>query len=126
MPRASIATGLLVAFLLRAPGAQGQKATEQFIPIGQSPGLSNVFTDLAAIAEVDADARTITLPVAGGRRVKVTEGTTIWLDRSKYRQSNVVGGFEDLRVGLQVEVKYEDSQRREMAEWIKVALEPGN
>ena len=126
MPRGSIAIAALVAFLLSAPGAQGQKATEQFIPIGQSPGLSNVYTDLAAIAEVDADARTITLPLAGGRRVKVTEGTTIWLDRSKNRQSNVVGGFEDLRVGLQVEVKYEDSQRREMAEWIKVAPEPAN
>ncbi len=126
MPRGSIAIAALFAFLLSAPGAQSQKSTEQFIPIGQSPGLSTVLTDIAAIAEVDADARTITLSVAGGRRVKVTEGTTIWLDRSKIRQSNVVGGFEDLRVGLQVEVNYEDSQRREMAEWIKVALEPAN
>ena len=121
MPRGSIAVGLLVAFLLITSPAQGQKAAEQFIPIGQSPGLSRIFTDIAAIAEVDADARTITLPVAGGRSVKVTEATKIWLDRSKVRQTNLVGRFEDLRVGLQVEVKYEDSQRRETAEWIKVA-----
>ena len=126
MPRSRIVAVALFAFLLSAPESQGQKATEQFIPIGQSPGLSTTFTDIAEVAEVDAGARTITLPVAGGRSVTVTEQTRIWLDRSQNGQSNVMGGFEDLQVGLQVEVKYEDNQRRAIAEWIKVAPERAN
>lgn len=125
MPRGLIATAVLVPLLLGAQAAHGQKSTEQFIPLGQSPGLSATATDIAAISAVDADNRTITLPTAGGRIVKVTERTRIWLDRSKLGQPNVSGAFEDLRVGRQVEVLYEDETRRQTAEWIKVVPQGG-
>ncbi len=120
--RGSLTTGaVLLALLAGVPVIRAQKATEQFIPIGQSPGLSSIVTDIGAVAAADDTARTITLdPAAGGRRVEVTEQTRIWLDRSGLGKGSVEGRFIDLKAGRQVEVKYQDDTRREKAEWIKV------
>jgi len=116
-----IGIGKAIALLLGATMAIGQSVTEQFIPIGQSPGLSGKYTDLGEIKQVDIEGRIITLDVAAGRRtVMVTKRTRIWLDRSKLRQTNMVGGFMDLHEGRQVEVKYEDDTRRQAAAWIKI------
>ena len=121
MQNGLIGLGAVIALLLGAPPALGQMMTEQFIPMGQSPGLSGKYTDLGEIKQVDVEGRTITLGgAAGGRAVAVTERTQIWLDRSKLRQTSVAGGFADLREGRQVEVKYEDDERRQTATWIKV------
>jgi hypothetical protein len=121
MRKSLIALGAVIALLLGAPLALGQMMTEQFIPMGQSPGLSGKFTDLGEIKQVDVEGRTITLGgAAGGRAVAVTERTRIWLDRSKLQQTSVAGSFADLRKGRQVEVKYEDDERRQTAAWIKV------
>ncbi len=116
-----IGLGAAIALLLNAPLVLGQTMTEQYIPIGQSPGLSGKFTDLGKIERVDVGGRTITLgETAGGRAVAITERTRIWLDRSKLQQTSVTGGFADLREGRQVEVMYEDHERRQAAAWIKV------
>ena len=124
---AVLRSGLMVlaaaAALLWAPAAvEGQMMTEQFIPIGQSPGLSGNYSDIGRIEAVDTAARRITL---AGRSIAVTPRTRIWLDRSALEQTNVRGRFADLRRGLRAEVKYEDETRRETAAWIKVAPEPG-
>ena len=103
--------------------AHGQKATERYIPIGQSPGLSGKYTSIALIMEVNSRAQAFTIAdSAGPRTVQVTKKTRIWLDRSKLKRSNVVGDFTDLQKGRRVEVKYEDSRRREVAEWVKVEI----
>lgn len=121
MRRGLIGITAVVALQLGTPLAFGQKMTEQFIPIGQSPGLSGTYTDVGQIEQVDVEGRTITLAGAGGGRVvAITGRTRIWLDRSKLQQTNVTGGFSDLREGRQVEVKYEDDERRQAAAWIKV------
>ena len=121
MRKGLIGLGAIIALLLGARLALGQMMTEQFIPMGQSPGISGKFTDLGEIKQVDVGGRTITLGgAAGGRAVAVTERTRIWLDRSKLQQTNVAGDFADLRKGRQVEVKYEDDERRQAAAWIKV------
>ncbi|MDH3593839.1 MAG: hypothetical protein OEU09_07435 [Rhodospirillales bacterium] len=121
--RSSLIVLAAAAALLWGPAAvEGQMMTEQFIPIGQSPGLSSTHTDIGEIETVDPAARRITL---GGRSIAVTARTRIWLDRSALRQANVTGGFADLRQGRRAEVKYEDAARRVSAEWIKVAPEPG-
>ncbi len=121
MRKGLIGLGAVIALLLGAPLALGQMMTEQFIPMGQSPGLSGKYTDLGEIKQIDVEGRTITLGgAAGGRAVAVTERTRIWLDRSKLQQTSVAGGFADLRKGRQVEVKYEDDERRQVAAWIKV------
>ncbi len=124
---AALRSGLVAlataAALLWGPAAvEGQMMTEQFIPIGQSPGLSSTQTDIGQIEAVDTAARRITL---GGHSVAVTPRTRIWLDRSALRQANVPGRFADLRRGRRAEVKYEDAARKDRAAWIKVAPEPG-
>jgi hypothetical protein len=103
--------------------AHGQKATERYIPIGQSPGLSGKYTSIALITDVSPRAQAFTIAdSAGPRTVQVTKKTRIWLDRSKLKRSNLVGDFADLRKGRRVEVKYEDHERREVAEWVKVEI----
>jgi len=117
----SIGFAVLAALLWSAP-LQAQKTTEQFVPIGQSPGLSGKSTYLGAIEAADSVTQTVT---AGGRSVQVTERTRIWLDRSGARQPNVAGSFADLQAGRRVEIKYEDEARRERADWIKVQADAG-
>lgn len=117
-------TGILVAMLCAISHAHGQKATEQFIPIGQSPGLSVKYSSIGEIADVNAAARTVTIADPAGRRtVRVTDRTRIWLDRTKLKQTNLSGSFTDLQKGRRVEVKYEDPARRDVAEWVKVEVD---
>jgi hypothetical protein len=117
-------TGIVVAMLCAISHAHGQKATEQFIPIGQSPGVSQKVTSIGEIAEVNASARTVTIADPAGRRtVRITEKTRIWLDRTKIKASNLSGSFADLQKGRRAEVKYEDPARRDVAEWVKVEID---
>jgi hypothetical protein len=115
--------GVAVALLGAISLAHGQKETERFIPIGQSPGVSQKQTSIGEIAEVDAAGRTVTVAEQAGRRtVKITEKTRIWLDRTKLKQANLSGGFTDLQKGRRVEVKYQDPERRQIADWVKVEI----
>lgn len=115
--------GLAIALLGAISHAHGHKQTELYIPIGQSPGLSQKYTSIGAIVEVDPRANTVTIADPAGRRtVKITEKTRIWLDRTKLKLTNLTGSFADLQKGRRVEVKYDDPQRREVAEWVKVEV----
>lgn len=107
--------------------ANAHKATEIFIPIGQSPGLSDKYTVIGKIDAIRVHDQTITLMDSKGSHVfKVTERTNIWLDRSQLKWTNRKGAFEDLQTGRLVEVKYEHSKQghadaaERIAEWIKV------
>jgi hypothetical protein len=103
--------------------AHGQKATERYIPLGQSPGLSQKYTSIGEIADVDPREQTVTILEPTGRRtVKITQQTRIWVDRTKLKQTNVTGSFADLQKGRRVEVKYDDPERRQVADWVKVEL----
>ncbi len=103
--------------------AHGQKMTEQFIPIGQSPGVSGkYYSSIGEIAEVNAAAQTVTIAdPAGPRTVRISEKTHIWLDRTKLKQPNITGRFADLQKGRRAEVKYGDADRQ-VAEWVKVEI----
>ena len=115
--------GAVIALLSTTAFAHGQKATEQFIPVGQSPGLSGKHTSIGEVAGVDARAKTLTIVEPAGRRtVKITDKTRIWLDRSKLKQTNVAGSFADLQKGRRVEVKYEEPAQRAIADWVKVEV----
>jgi len=109
------------------PSAHGQKATEMFIPIGQSPGLSNTISVIGTIETLDPRGHTIAIAGAsGGWSATITGRTKIWLDKSKRRLTNEKGTFADLRRGQLVEVKYEDPEGRSKAkgpaDWIKVQI----
>ena len=114
-----LVVGSTIALLWGVSYAHGQKSTERYIPIGQSPGLSDKYTYIGTIQAVAPEKRTIT---AGGRTVKITDQTRIWLDRSKLKQSNLIGNIADLHPGSRVEVKYDDSTRPQAAYWIKVEI----
>ncbi len=115
--------GVAIALMSAVFQVHAQKETERYIPLGQSPGVSQKYTSIGEIAEVDPATRTVTVAEQAGRRtVKITEKTRIWLDRTKLRQANLSGSFTDLQKGRRVEVKYEDPERRQVADWVKVEI----
>jgi len=123
MQRVGSVLGVIVVMLAVLPPAWGQKATEQFIPLGQSPGLSLRSTYVGAVTAIDTRTKTITLAApAGGQTATINERTSIWLDRSRLKQANVVGSFADLRIGQKMEVKFAEPAGQKFAEWIKVEI----
>jgi len=100
--------------------------TEQFIPVGQSPGLSGKHTVIGKLQSVNAREQICSVAsTAGTVNAKITERTKIWLDRSLLRQPNAKGTIADLKPGLMVEVKLEAHLRGAPsgpAEWIKVQV----
>ncbi len=104
-----------------------QKATEIFIPVGQSPGVSGIYSMVAKIDVVKSEDRTINMSNSSGSyTVKIMEQTQIWLDRSKLKMKNKVGNFSDLKNDLTIEVRYKDKEHKGEVEWVKIQIEnPG-
>lgn len=119
----SVIISAVVTLLMSAAAAQAQEATERFIPVGQSPGLSSHYTYMGTIERVDTASQTVTVSGPQGQRtIAITQNTKIWLDRSALKQTALTGTIADLREGTIVEVKYTDYQTKDRAAWIKVAL----
>ena len=105
--------------------ASGQQATEIFIPIGQSPGLSNKGSVIGTLESVDPGKRMVTISSpSGAQTVGITDRTLIWLDRSEQKQPNQDGAINDLQKGRKVEVKVRKGEPKAVAEWIKVQVGP--
>ena len=113
--------GLLIGLLAGLSLALAQEATERFIPIGQSPGLSGSHTVIGEVQGGDYEVGRIAV-AADGRvyDVEVTERTRIWIDRSALKLPALTGEIKDCQRGRKVEVKYEDEQKQGAADWIKV------
>ncbi len=99
-----LALGIVIVALGGVLEAFGQEATEMYIPIGQSPGVSSKSSLLGTIESVDP----------GKRR------TLIWIDRSHQKQRNQTGALADLQPGRKVEIKPEEGAGQAIAKWIKV------
>ena len=111
--------GAALAMVVLAP-AGAQQATEQYIPIGESPGASETYSYIGKIVAVDADDHKITVENEAGRHeLQVRAATLIWLDRSKRNRQNTPGTFEDCKVGRSVEVMHLHDDTRTAA-WIKI------
>lgn len=118
-----LVTAMFIMLLGNSTFAHGQKQTERFIPLGQSPGLSGKSTIIGKIEKTDPTRRAVV--IAGANQnytVTLTERTRIWLDRSKLKMTALTGSYADLQVGRRIEVKYEDLDRKQVAEWIKVEV----
>ena len=103
--------------------AFGQKATEIFIPIGQSPGLSNKTSLIGTLESVDPGKKMVTISSpSGAQTVGITDRTLIWLDRSLQKQPNQNGAIGDLQQGRKVEIKLRQGEPKAVAEWIKVQV----
>jgi hypothetical protein len=112
---------MLVLSLGLVSFVHGQKTTERFIPLGQSPGVSGKTSVIGTIAAVDAATRSLSVQSGtGSQRCSVTDATRIWLDRSAAKQPTQEGTMADLRPGRRVEVKFADDKTCAVAEWIKV------
>jgi len=122
--RSALCVLTILAMALISPSdAWAQRSTEQFVPIGQSPGLSGIVTYTGEVAEIDPVARTITLRGTtdpGQVTVAVVRSTRVWLDRSSVGRSSLIGRFGDLVPGTVVEIHFQDPERRQIAAWIKV------
>lgn len=117
--------GIAVLLWGSASSAHGQRATEMFIPVGQSPGVSGKYAVVGKIETINAQNRTVTIAGPSGTyTTTITNRTKIWLDRSKLKLANQKGAFSDLQKGRTVEIKYEDPKQpgKGPAEWIKVQL----
>ena len=115
-----IAATLLMVPFLGTSLIYGQEATEQFIPIGYSPGISDKYSIIGIIVDVDQEAHTIVVDSNRGERmIRVTPMTRIWLDRSKQKRTNTVGSYSDCEAGRKVEVMHEHDNES-VADWIKI------
>lgn len=108
-----------------APPADAQKATEMFIPIGQSAGLSGKHTLLARVHSVNEAQRSLTLTHDNTTyTVKLGAQSPVWIDRSKEQQANGAGTLADIKAGMTAEVKFQKNNRGGEAEWVKVRSDP--
>jgi hypothetical protein len=122
---ASLSAALLVVLVCTAPSAHGQRATERFIPIGKSPGVSGTQSAIGTIAAVEPGRRRIRIAGPEGPvTVAITDATKFWLDRSELREKSSTGSFQDCQIGRRVEVKFVDPYARDVAEWVKLRV-PG-
>jgi hypothetical protein len=111
---------LLLCAALASPVAQGQLTTEQFIPIGKSPGISGKYSYIGVVVAVDQDAHTIDVRSdRGTKTIRVTKDTRLWLDRSKAKRTNPEASYADCKVGVTVEVMYLHDDKA-TADWIKI------
>jgi hypothetical protein len=115
---------LAVALLGSVSAVHGQRATERYIPIGKSPGLSGKYTTIGTVDGVDIPRRIIEMSdTTASYTVHCTEDTKFWLDRTKIRLTNLTGTLADCEVGRLLEVKYVDNDRNgRMAEWVKIQI----
>jgi hypothetical protein len=123
MSKTIVAVALAAVWLSSAAHVSGQEATEIFIPLGQSPGVSNKSSVIGPIDSVDEKSRSMTVAGPSGRlTVEITDRTRIWRDRSLLKLGNQTGTFADLRKGRKVEVKLEPGEGKRAVEWIKVQI----
>jgi len=121
--------GLLLVMLLVMGmlNAKAQKATEIFIPIGESPGVSGLYSKIGTVSSLSEDEQTFILldSLQQSHNVIVTDSSSIWLDCTMIKEKNVAGSFSDIKEGILLEVKYfraADSSYTDIAEWIKIQI----
>ncbi|MDA1326660.1 MAG: hypothetical protein O3C34_18210 [Proteobacteria bacterium] len=119
--RRILGIGTMLVTLYAAMPAAAHRATERYIPLGQSPGVSHTFTVVGKIEAVDQGRRTVTVATPSGRLVvQIRKETNIWVDRTKQKQTSLDGAFIDLKSGRTIEVKFIDPDRKQVVDWVKV------
>lgn len=111
-----------IALCVMAELAFAQQTTERFIPIGASPGISNISSYIGRIVAVDAEAQTVTVEEedgSGRHALRVSAETHVWIDRSAEGRINDEGTFGDCEIGRRAEVSYVAGDSS-AASWIKV------
>jgi len=109
---------LATLLLIVGSAAVAQQATEVYIPIGESPGISGVDSIIGSISSVDTDRYRVTISSAGESRTITMKSTTrYYVDRTRSREKSDSGSFEDCSVGRRMEA-YVDAEGN--AIWVKI------
>ncbi len=120
---------MVLVLLATASAAHAQKATEIYIPIGRSPGLSGKVTVTGVIDTVDDHTMVMSIKGADGRwRAVVTDRSKIYIDRSAQRRPNRYGTMDDCKPRYFCEIKYVGDRPAALRgrgepgeiEWIKI------
>lgn len=115
-----ISTSLLICSFLGITVNYAQESTEQFIPIGMSPGISNKYSYIGNIVSINRANKTFTVQSNRGiKTITVTPLTRFWIDRSKIKQTNLEASFNDCEKGNKVEVMHERDDDH-IADWVKI------
>ncbi len=105
--------------LIVGPLAFSHPATERYIPIGESPGVSNVKSYVGTIQSVRTTESGFMMSVEDSDKlIEVTEETKIYLDNGP-RNSNGTGSEQDCKVGRVVEVYLHDDGT---VYWVKIKV----
>ena len=119
MNRLTLTTGLVLAVVvLAAVGANAQQATERYIPIGESPGVSDSELVIGTISSIDYADHTMGVSTTDGEK-SVTPGdsTRYYIDRSKQKRSNDSATLRDCEVGMKIEARLKPDGS---VDWIKI------
>ena len=103
--------------------ATAQRATEVYIPIGESPGVTGDESVIGTITDIDYEYEQHSMTVAGdgeSRTVTVTPQTRYYIDKSAEKESSVTGSFEDCREGRRIEAYVDENGD---AIWIKIVVD---
>ena len=85
-----IAATLLMFPFLGTSLIYGQETAEQFIPIGYSPGISDKYSFIGKIVDVDQEAHTIVVDSNRGERmIRVRNSTTSWPSSMNRMRANL-------------------------------------
>lgn len=121
----SFVLSVIPAIVLLATPGHAQEATEVFIPIGQSPGVSRIKSVIGTIVSCDWASGIVVSTDKEQQTATLTDETKVYLDRSAAKKSGTKGSRSDCQKGRRVEVKYvyEGEARSARAEWIKIQAE---
>ncbi len=109
---------VFLTLLIAAPAA-AQRATEVYIPIGESPGVSGSKSIIGTITDIQYEQREMTISSGGETRtVRITPETRYYLDKSGDKEQSVTARLEDCREGRRIEAYVDDGGN---AVWIKIA-----
>lgn len=116
----STATLLLTIIFWWSSLSYAQQSTEQFIPIGKSPGISDKYSYIGNITAVNKQTNSFMMQTGNGEtEITISPTTRIWLDRSKNKKTNIEASFDDCETGRTVEVMH-NRDNKNIADWIKI------
>jgi ABC-type phosphate transport system substrate-binding protein len=121
MRKILMALAALTATIALVGAAGAHPATEQFIPIGKSPGDGTVQGRAGAAVQPQAGGSTEVVPVqtaTAEQNIVVGPRTRVYIDRSAQGQPNTVGTLADVQPGRVIEARINPETR--YADWVKV------
>lgn len=121
----SFVLGVMPAIVLFVTLGHAQEATEVFIPIGQSPGVSRIQSVIGTIVSCDWSRGIVVSTDKEQQTATLADDTKVYLDRSAAKKGGIEGSRSDCQKGRRVEVKYvyKGETRTARAEWIKIQAE---